>query len=131
MRTPPRITDPDPTRAPWPKNGGARLGVRSGSRQIISRSLTVRTPAPRNGGRARAGVGVADGVPLLGLPGDHVLFQPRAIAQDGAATQDGKRADLAAVPDLDRPGHPEGVGRHEHGQRAEEAAFAYPQQPEP
>jgi hypothetical protein len=84
-----------------------------------------------DGGRARAGVGVADGVPLLGLPCDHVLFQPRAIAQDGAATQDGKRADLAAVPDLDRPGHPEGVGRHEHGQRAEEAAFAYPQQPEP
>ncbi|MCW2929410.1 MAG: hypothetical protein JWM19_372 [Actinomycetia bacterium] len=49
MLTPARMTEPDPTRAPVLNTGGARAGSRpSGSRQDISLSLTVRTPAPRN-----------------------------------------------------------------------------------
>ena len=46
--TPARTTEPEPTRAPRSKLGGTSSGSRSGSRQISSRSLTVRTPAPRN-----------------------------------------------------------------------------------
>lgn len=72
--------------------------------------------------RACAGVDVPDRVPLLRPTDDDVLLQPRAIPDPRSAADHCERADMTAVPQLDRPGRALRVGRDEHRQRADHTA---------